>query len=342
MTKPGLLMVGYFLSGKGGVRSVSEELALRLAKRGYPILTTSDQPNRYLRLPFMLRDVICHRHEYQVATVEVYYGWAFLWAEIVCWSLRLLKKPYVLTLHGGCLLDFARRWPYRVRRLLLSAQAVTTPSTLFQTTFSPWRSDIVYLPNAIEIAHYPFYHRVSPRVNLIWLRAFEKLYNPLLALRAFLLVLDEFPHARLTMIGPDKGDGTRQEVESQSSRLGLDSHIRILGAIPKVDVPYHLAQADIFLNTTRYESFGVAVMEAAALGLCIVSTRVGELPRLWEADAEALLVASDNAVEMAYAIRRILTDKHLSSKLSLNARHKAEQFDWSIILPQWEVILDSL
>lgn len=335
-------MIGYFLSGKGGVRSVSEELALRLKRQGYRVCTTSDQPNRYLRLPFMLRDIVRYRRRYQAATVEVYYGWAFLWAEMACWVLHLLKKPYVLTLHGGCLLEFARKWPGRVKRLLLSAHAVTTPSSLFQAAFSQWRPDVVYLPNALEITDYAFRRRSHAKPNLIWLRAFERLYNPTLAIRAFSLAKDEFPQARLLMIGPDKKDGTLREVKRLASELEVTSKVRIVGAIPKADVPRLLAQADIFLNTTRYESFGVGVMEAAASGLCIVTTRVGELPCLWEDEVDALLVTSDDPIEMAQAVCRILTEPDLSERLSLYARRKAERYDWSIILPQWEAILNSV
>jgi glycosyltransferase involved in cell wall biosynthesis len=42
---------------------------------------------------------------------------------------------------------------------------------------------------------------------------------------------------------------------------------------------------------------------------------------------------------MAAAIRRVLTEPGLAARLSHNARRKAEQFDWSRILPQWENLL---
>jgi glycosyltransferase involved in cell wall biosynthesis len=335
-------MVGYFLSGKGGVRSVSEEMAIRLEARGYRILTTSSEPNRYLRLVDMISSIVHHRHDFRLATVEVYYGWAFLWAEMACWTLRLLKKPFILTLHGGYLPDFARSWPVRVRNLLTSAQIVTTPSTLFKETFSRWRADILYVPNAIEVAHYPFRPRVRVKPDLIWLRAFERPYHPHLAVRAFALIAKVFPQATLTMIGPDKKDGTLQEVVALASSLGVTARLKVVGAVPKPEVPTWLAGGDVFLNTPRYESFGVTVMEAAATGMCIVTTRVGELPRLWSEGEEALLTSPDNPEEMAYAIKRILMEPELAARLSHKARRKAELFDWSLILPQWEMLLNSI
>src|SRR5215813_8189901 len=126
--KPRVLIVGNLLSSTLGVRSVSEDLAARLSAAGWELITTSEKPGRLARLIDMALTVWRRRKEYEVANVEVFSGLAFRWAQIVCFLLRRLGKPYVLTLHGGNLPNFARRRPGRVRRLLKSARFVTTPS----------------------------------------------------------------------------------------------------------------------------------------------------------------------------------------------------------------------
>jgi len=83
-------------------------------------------------------------------------------------------------------------------------------------------------------------------------------------------------------------------------------------------------------------------MEAMAAGLCIVSTNVGGIPDLLESEREALLTPADDEQAMANAIRRLLTEPELGETLSFHARRKAEQFDWSAILPQWESLLKSV
>jgi glycosyltransferase involved in cell wall biosynthesis len=337
-----VLIIGNFLSSSFGTRGVCEDLAPRLATAGWTVLTTSDRPGRIARLRDMVGTAWSLRHAYAVAQVDVYSGPAFMWAEAVCMALRLAHKPYVLTLHGGDLSRFAERWPVRVRRLLNSAAAVTTPSRYLLDQMQPYRADLHLIPNALDLRAYQYSFRNHPRPNLIWLRAFASIYNPEMAVHTLNHLKPIFPDIKLTMIGPDKNDGSLQQVIRLTSEFGLQDNLNIIRGVSKKEVPYELNKGDIFLNTTRYESFGVSVMEAAALGLNIVTTDVGELPRMWQDGSNALLVPSNDPLAMAGAVRRILVEPGLAARLSANARAKAEQYDWSVVLPQWERLLAEL
>jgi glycosyltransferase involved in cell wall biosynthesis len=338
----GILFIGYFLSKHAYGRCVCEDLSVRFQEHGYRVITTSDSTNRYLRLLDIVATIIRRRNDYQVASVEIYNGLAFIWAEIACKLLRFLKKPYVITLHGARMLQFSQRWPGRVRRLLQEADQVTTPSKLFQEKFSHWRSDIIYLPNAIDVDMYPYQHRNKPKPRLGWLRKFERNYNPTLAVETLALLLKDFPSIKLIMSGADPHDGSSDEVKKLIHKYGITNELEITGFITRSRIPDWFSQSDIYINTTKVESFGIAVMEAAAAGLCIITTDVGELAYLWQDDEEALLIPSDNPDAMAAAVRRILTEPELAAHLSANARTKAENYDWSVILPQWEMVFGQL
>jgi glycosyltransferase involved in cell wall biosynthesis len=337
-TKPHILIVGNLLSSTLGVRSVSEDLAARLASAGWTVITTSEKPGRLSRLIDMAMTVWRRRREYSVANVEVFSGLAFCWAEIVCFLLRLFGKPFILTLHGGNLPVFARRWPSRVRRLMQSARFITTPSRYLQEQMSVYRDDLILLPNPLNVEAYQFRHRRRPLPKLVWLRAFHRIYNPALAPQVIRQLAEDFPEIHLVMIGPDKGDGSAEEVRRLISKLGISHRIRQTGMISKTDVPDHLNRGDIFLNTTNVDNTPVSVLEAMACGLCIVSTNVGGIPYLLEHEHDALLVPPEDSQAMAAAVRRILTAPLIAEQLSYNARRKAEEYDWLAILPQWERI----
>jgi glycosyltransferase involved in cell wall biosynthesis len=337
-----VLLVGNFLSASVGVRGVCEDLAERLRGAGWRVSATSARKNRVVRLCDMLQTTWSRRRDYQIAHVEVYSGPAFRWAEAVCWMLRLLKKPFVLTLHGGKLPTFSERNVNRVRRLLTSASAVTAPSRYLVEAMRPYRSDLQLLPNALDLSNYPFHVRSAPHPRLIWLRAFSEIYNPSLAPRVIALLAEDFPDVSLTMVGPDKGDGSLGRMRHVAGELQVAQRIATPGAVRKADVARSLNQGDIFLNTTNADNTPVSVLEAMGCGLCVVSTNVGGIPHLLTHEENALLVPPDNPAAMAAAVRRILSDPALAARLSHQARESVAAMNWPVVLPQWESIFQRL
>jgi glycosyltransferase involved in cell wall biosynthesis len=288
----------------------------------------------------MVSTVWRQRRNYIIAQVDVFSGPAFLWAEVVCGILQLLNKPFVLTLHGGNLPAFARRWPRRVQRLLRGAVAVTSPSPFLHEEMKSFRSDLLMLPNALDLNRYQFRLRRYPRPRLVWVRAFHESYNPSLAPRMLAELIHEYPDISLVMIGPDKGDGSLQKTKQVAAQSGVLEHMSFPGPIPKNQIPTWLSEGDIFVNTTNVDNTPVSVLEAMASGLCIVTTNVGGIPYLLQHERDGLLVNPNDPVAMAAAVRRFLTDPALAESLSTGARNKAEQYDWSMIMPQWTVLIE--
>jgi glycosyltransferase involved in cell wall biosynthesis len=205
----------------------------------------------------------------------------------------------------------------------------------------PLRADLRLLPNPVSLDAYEFRERASARPRLVWLRSFHDIYNPTLAPKVLARLAAEFPDASLVMVGRDKGDGSFARTRQVAAELGVSGRISFPGGVRKRDVPAWLARGDIFLNTTDVDNTPVSVIEAMASGLCVVSTNVGGVPYLLEDGRDALLVPPGDEEAMAAAVRRVLTDPALAARLSRNARRKAEQFDWSLVMPQWAALLAS-
>jgi glycosyltransferase involved in cell wall biosynthesis len=323
-------------------RQVCEDLAIRLTEAGYQVITTSHHANRVRRVIDMVVTVLRRRSAFDVAQVDVFSGAAFIWAETVCWALRVARRPFILTLHGGALPTYARRWPGRIRRLLSSAPAVTTPSPYLAKEFGHLRADVILLPNPLDVSKYLFQIRSRPLPNLVWLRAFHRMYNPALAVRVAWFLRRQNHDAKLTMYGADSADGALDNAQELADRLGVSSNIDFAGGVTKSEVPRVLSQGDIFLNTTNVDNAPVSVIEAMACGLCVVSTNVGGIPHLLEHERDALLVPPNDPNAMAAAVHRILSEPGLAGRLSENARKKAERHDWSVVLPRWEGLFSEL
>lgn len=342
LIKPNLLFIGNFLSSKGKNRCVGEELAENLRSLGYQVIMASEKISKPLRLINMIVTIIRHYNDYDIAYVEVFSGSAFIWAEITTRLIKILDTPIILNLHGGNLPAFSEKFPNRVLWVLSSASHVVSPSPYLQKKLKRFRDDIQVLPNPIHIEDFAYHRRRIVNPKLIWVRAFHEIYNPSLALKVLSRLVENFPDVQLTMVGPDKGDGSLERMKGIAKDLGVIDHIHLTGGVHKEEVPEYLSRGDIFINTTNFDNTPVSVIEAMACGLPIVTTNVGGIPWLVEDGVDGLLVPPDDPDAMAAAIECILKDLSLASKLSHNARQKAESFDWSIVLPQWENVFSEL
>lgn len=336
-----VLFVGNFLSGSHAHRHYCEDLTDHLYARGWNIVRTSDRRERLARLADMMLVAWRRRRDYAAAHVDVFSGPAFFWAEAVCFELQRLGKPVVLTLHGGNLPTFARRWPTRVRRLLSAATRVTSPSPYLARQLANMATAIEVVPNGLDVARHPFRLRESVAPRLIWVRAFHAVYNPTLAIDVLAELLAIRPDASLTMIGVDR-DGSLQRVRDRAAALGVTASVELIPGVAKEEVPRYLEHADIFLNTTDVDNAPLSVVEAMACGLCVVTTNVGGIPDLLDHGREALLVPPRARTQMVTAILRVLNEPGLAATLSRAARDHGEARDWPVVLQRWERLFDEV
>jgi len=337
-----VLMIGNFLSASKSVRFVCEDLAEALAAAGWNVVAASARAGRAARLADMLATAWSRRAEYAAAQIDVYSGPSFLWAESAAALLRRIGKPHALTLHGGNLPGFARRWPRRVRRLLEGADAVTSPSRYLARALASLRGDIRVIPNPLALERYPFRLRSAPRPRIVWLRAFHGIYRPELAPAVLRAVLARHPDATLTMAGPDKGDGSLAATRAAAEKAGVADRLTILGAVEKRDVPRVLAGGEIFLNTTDVDNTPVSVLEAMACGLCVVTTDAGGIPDLAFDGENALVAPRGDSEALALAVSRAVEDARLSARISRGGRAKAEESDFPRVLDAWRILLGEL
>ncbi|KAJ2497152.1 Phosphatidylinositol N-acetylglucosaminyltransferase GPI3 subunit, partial [Coemansia sp. RSA 2052] len=77
------------------------------------------------------------------------------------------------------------------------------------------------------------------------------------------------------------GDGPKRiDLEQMRERFMLQDRVELLGSVKAADVRSVLVRGDIFLNTSLTEAFCIAIVEAAACGLLVVSTKVGGIPEV--------------------------------------------------------------
>jgi glycosyltransferase involved in cell wall biosynthesis len=123
------------------------------------------------------------------------------------------------------------------------------------------------------------------------------------------------PGCRLTVIG---GGPALRELKV---RAGGDPRVRFLGALSPEDVAQAYADADIFLFPSRYDVFGLVLVEAMSAGLAsIVSTAAGAVDDLCVPDANSLVVGSADPARWAEALSKLVEDSELRVTLGFGAQ----------------------
>ena len=120
------------------------------------------------------------------------------------------------------------------------------------------------------------------------------------------------------------------------SMLNLENHVTFTGHLSKKQWIELSANYDIFINTTNYDNTPITLLEAMALGLPIVSTNVGGMPKLITHDYNGKLVDPNDEFSMVKCIREYIDNDNQRTDMCNNARRNiVEKYSYDVIIPQW-------
>ena len=115
------------------------------------------------------------------------------------------------------------------------------------------------------------------------------------------------------------------ELRAMHAQLGLGDRFQLLGHRP--DAVRVMSAFDVFCLPSHYEGLPVALMEAVALGLPVVATRVGGLAELVTDGREAVLVPPRRPEQLAEALLALLRDPSRRAEMSRCALQTAETLE---------------
>lgn len=333
--------VGNFLSSHGLNPTYSELLVPELKRSGFSVQTASSFWNPFLRLGDVIQKIVRTPRHRACVIIDLYSGPRAFYAACLASDLcAWLGKPYILVLHGGTLPGRLKNSGKALERILSRAARIVSPSRYLASSLAGvCQAEII--PNAINLADYPFRLRGPVEPKCFYLRALHRNYGPLVAIEALALASKKLPSSLLRMAGPVMDD-CRPECEQLIASRGLSGRVTLLGRIAKSEIQTEGNRADLFLNPTFVDNTPVSVVEAMAMGLCIISTNVGGLPYLLKDGHTALLVPPRDPAALADKISQLVANPDLARTLSRNARAEAENMDWSCVLPHWKNVIDSV
>jgi glycosyltransferase involved in cell wall biosynthesis len=128
---------------------------------------------------------------------------------------------------------------------------------------------------------------------------------------------------RLVGDGPD-----RQALEALASDLGLADRLTFLGRLTEGETLAEIARSDILVLPSFMEGLPIVLMEAMALGVPVIASRVAGIPELVEDGVGGLLFAPSDWDDLAGCIERLLAEKALYAALADHGKRKVtDEFD---------------
>jgi glycosyltransferase involved in cell wall biosynthesis len=196
------------------------------------------------------------------------------------------------------------------------------------------RRTVIHNPVALEqetaAPRLPAGTRSGQYVVAMGRQVFQKGFD--LLLDAFVEVNRAFPEWKLIVLGdgPDRGELIRR-----ADALGIGESAHFLGAV-RNPAPY-LSSAGFFVMSSRFEGFGNVLVEAMACGLPVVSFDCPSGPaEIVDDCANGLLVAPQDTVALAQAMKRMIADAPMRREMAQRAKADARRFGLPSIVEAWE------
>ncbi|NUT55962.1 MAG: glycosyltransferase family 4 protein [Thermoleophilia bacterium] len=136
-------------------------------------------------------------------------------------------------------------------------------------------------------------------------------------LRAFALVREQLPEARLAILGSGP---LESETRALVRELGLGEAVVLPG---RTDIRDWLERADVFVHTSRWEGFGIVLLEAMLAGLPIVATRVSAVPEVVVPGETGALVEAGDVAGVARELAGLLANPARARELGEAGRRRA-------------------
>jgi glycosyltransferase involved in cell wall biosynthesis len=242
--------------------------------------------------------------------------------------------PKVLTPLGSDIASCAHRGVvYRsyLRYVLKRFDYFTTPSRFLKEVLMSFNAvkdeRVSVIPFGVEIPERFREARFNDPVRIVYMKHLLPVYGPHILLKALAVIREKGLPIKLDMFGHDYESGWIRKLADELSVSGM---VEFMGWIEMDLVLERLLEYDFMVMPSLSESFGVAALDAAAVGLPVIASNVGGIPEIIKDGETGMLVPPNNPRGLAEAIMKMATDVELRKRMGTAARKRAaELFAWS-------------
>lgn len=248
--------------------------------------------------------------------------------------------PVVATFHAYAdrsrLLEVSAPALRRVYRRIAAPIAVSKAAAEFLGRAMP--GDVEIVPNGVDVARFADARTpargLPPGRVMFWVNRLDPQKGFGVAVRAFGRLAGELDDLSFVVAGEGR----------ERAALGLlpdgdRRRVVMLGSVPNQELPAYHAGADVFVAPAiDQESFGIVLVEAMAAGVPVVASDIPGYREVVRDGVDGLLVPRNDPNALATAVRRVLGDPELASRLADGGRRRANEYSWDVVAPRIESI----
>ena len=258
--------------------------------------------------------------------------WSFLLAPVPAMLAgRLFQKRVILNYRSGEADDHLTHWRSACLFMRM-ADLIVVPSGYLVDVFNRHGLKAWPVANFVEVERLPFRQRYPLRPVFLSNRNFQAHYNVSCVLRAFARIQARVPQAELIIAG----DGPlNAQLKNEADQLNLNN-VKFVGAVSPDLMPKLYDKADVYLNTPEIDNMPNSILEAAACGLPIVTTKAGGIPYIIQHEVNGLLVSCNDDAAVADAALRLFNEPGLAYRLVKAAREEILcRYTWPAVEAKW-------
>lgn len=242
--------------------------------------------------------------------------------------------PFIISVWGSDVYEFPTKSILHkaiLRRNLRAADLICSTSAAMARQTSKYSSKQIHVvPFGVDCSRFSQREKTeTSTITIGTVKTLEQTYGIDLLLKAFAILTKKQPQILLEL--KIAGQGSQLDaLKKLAIELEIQHQVDFAGKIPHNQVPDFLRSLDVFVALSRRESFGVAVIEAAACGCPVVVSNVGGLPEVVQHGETGFLVASESPEAAADAMEKLVLDKKLRVNFGIAARTFVENnYNWA-------------
>lgn len=259
---------------------------------------------------------------------------------LACW---VAQGPIVATWHSSMERSRALSVGYYLAQTALEkvSARIAVSEYARRTLVDHLGGDAVLIPNGVRVDRFadvtPAAREIGPKVVFLG-RIDEPRKGFTVLLEAWPLIVERFPDASLTVIGPGDGEAALAEVDS-----GIRGNIHMLGRLGDEEKAAELASADLYVApNTGGESFGIVLLEAMASRTAVLASDLVAFERVLDGGDAGALFATSDAHDLARKAVELLGNPREREELVQSGFQRVMDFDWATIARRIEAVYDSV